>query len=235
MDGATLISDVLRDLHGIDATDKEYAPARLRTQRNGQRALTFTWGFKLWPFRYVEAGSAVILANKYSAALPSDFLSFGSDGSVTIPALKRQLDWLPLREVLLRINGDPRTDDPVVYAEGTEDASGIRKLFVYPGCSVDRTHVFPYIRRAPTLTDTLTPPTGLEEIPVDYHETVIYEGALYYEMRDTGDGRTQEQKAEFMHNLVAMARDIVPGLEAPLKWPVYAGARRHYGRLVTRR
>ncbi len=236
MTGKDLIDDLLRDLHGIDPADGENAAARTRAQRNAQRALTYVWGFKLWPFRYVAAGSAVILSGApYSVALPSDFMSFGSDGSVVLPELKRQLDWLPLREVLLRINGDPRTDEPAVYSEGTETAAGVRKLFVYPGTNADRTVVFPYVRKAPTVVDSATPPTGLEEIPVDYHETVIKEGTIYYEMRDIGDLRTTDQKQEFMRNLIGMARDLVPGLEAPLKWPVYPGARRHYGRLVTRR
>ena len=233
MDGKTLIDEVLRDHHGIDPDDAEYTAARLRTKKNGQRAVTKCWTFKNWVFRYVPAGTVTITANTYSKVLPLDFNSIGKHGSVVVPSLRRELDWMPFGSILRMINGDPKTDTPDHYSIGKIEQSGVdigkQSILVYPSPSDNTALVFPYERLAPTLLDAVAP-SGLEEIPANYHE-VVKEGAIAYEMRDDGDMRFAEQYGLFRTGLIEMARDLVPGIEAPKNWPVYPGARRHYARL----
>jgi hypothetical protein len=237
VDGKTLIDDVLRDHHGLDPDDAEYADNRLRIKRNGQRAINHTWLFKNWTIRYVSAGTVTVSGGAYSALLPADFNSLGKYGSVVVPAIARELDWMPLGQILRLINGDPRVDSPTEYSVGKIDTGtptaadvGKQSIFIYPTQSSSTVLVFPYERKPPVLLDAVAP-SGLEEIPESYHETVIKEGTIAFEMRDDGDGRFAEQYALFRSGLITMARDMPAGLEAPRMWPVYPGARRHYARL----
>jgi hypothetical protein len=219
VDGATAITTVGTDFLNVGGTIS--TAQRARILRAYQRFSDRLWGAYGWSFKF-KTGTVSITAGLYTCNLPTDFLSFGKQGSVSVtsPAVS-SMEWAPETDIGPAINVRPWLGVPRAYTLSGESAAGVRVMKVYPAPSVDTTLTITYVRRSPTIVDS-TAPSGMEEWPEQYHMSVLYEGACTLLMRTQGDRRSGgEQRSVLAENIQDMWKNERVGQESSLYLPSY--------------
>ena len=220
MDGATLVTTVCTDFLNVGGTDYLNAARRLRVLRAGQRAVDQLWGRTNWPFKRTSS-TVAITSGAYEGDLPANYLAFGQHGGVFLPNNEGHVDWAPAGEIERLIQQTPQTGNPRVYHVIGQNTSGVKQLRVWPAPDANMSLTITYDKRSPTLTDAAAP-SGLEEIPAQWHYPVVYEWVCLLLMRKQGDSRSGSEQLGLVERAVAeMMKAERPAQEAALYLPSY--------------
>lgn len=131
---------------------------RERLWLRGQTVLEEIWGDWEWEFRYTVGASATLTAANSSCNAPSDYHIGGYEGGVWIPALNREIIFMPLHRLLdERRRNSVQTGVPTYYSVANTDSSGVPKLEFDRTADSTYTLAIDHERRAPRLLDK--PPT----------------------------------------------------------------------------
>jgi len=236
MDTAQLITNILTYYEGRELpTNVTEIALRRRAKFAAQRVVRFIWNYRPWEFRWATASATVTSG---VADLPANFVSFGKSGGVYLGVGLPPLEYKHLRDVAAYQAEVAAVGQPRWYSVGTTvplvgTVGGTRQLLLYPMDS--RTVTLVYERKAPTLLDSYdsddatllaTDGSGLEEVPSEWHDLVIYEGALYHLMNDKGDARMAIQQGLYDAGIRRMVENEKQGRETEHSMPPYRGARR---------
>lgn len=194
------VQDILdRILTDHDHVSTSNSARRDQALRNLRRIYTKVWNHRNWAFRYKTATPT---ATNGIFTL-SDFTSFGPSGGLIIPGQTMPLRWMPLNVYRRMLLGVPRTGTPFAFTE-LGVSSGARQIGLYPAYTGALTVWYQF--DAPTLTDANT--GGLEFFPLQWRESVLYEGTVGLQMKDKANIQSQtEQKKIFEDNLATMVRE----------------------------
>jgi hypothetical protein len=229
-----LVDDLMEDHMGVPTDKGDYTSKRNRCTRVIQRAANYVWNFRDWSWAYVS-GTVSVAANANLEIAADTIQSFGRDGGVWIDSAANDrppLTWIPYHRYLDMYYSRYTTGEPRYYAEGDQDTDdGTRIIYLFP--DNDATRTFAYTARS-------TPPTCVYEseassdelflIPMPWRRNVIYEWAVYYLMKQSGNMQSRtEQKALAQEYLGQMAREERDGRNAPMNLAPY-GRRRRYRR-----
>lgn len=232
MDASSLVDRILED-HEHLLDDVEESEHRPRTLHNAQRAVNRICLAR--DFSWLRAKAEVTITSGLaggSGNLPPNFSRFGRDvRSLSVKDLRHWVFLRMLGEVEEQQPNQQLAALPEICAVSGTSALGVQTLSAYPYVSSAVILVAPYVKKAPTLKDGVEAgvASGLEEIPAEYHETAVYEGAVMYQMRDKGDIRAEtSQKTEFKEALAEMIRN--DQFKGESRMPVHGAAAAMYGR-----
>lgn len=194
---------------------------------NAQRAVSLIWNHRNWAFRNKTEASAIGVDGIIT--ISSRFLSFGLDGGIFVDGQKDPLVWIERSVYNEAIaTGIPAAGTPQFYTElGISGGSRLIGTVPLPtdtiGCSIS------YVMNAPPLTDA--DPGGLgndsDTIPAEWHETCVYEGTVYYQMKDKANAQSvSEQWGMFQKHLANMAAEERGGRSAIKRFTPFNPRRR---------
>lgn len=128
--------------------------------------------------------------------LPTNFSKTGFKGGFFIPATARRITFLPAdklygSQIAAGVGGGQ--GEPQFYTlSGMGTVAGKRQVTFFPAPPAGTTYSvrLRYEAMRPTLVDSGTAGNGLDTLPEDFFETVIYLGALDWLMFGTADARS---------------------------------------------
>lgn len=222
MDTKTLVANVLLYQENLpSATTGDFVTARKRVKRNAQRAANKIWLHRPWAFRIVDA-TVVVTAGL--GTIPT-FNSFGRNGFVRpLDKTKPALLWMPLQKMKELQGGPTNNNDPRWYSMQGQ------QLLTFPMGSTSLRCSFQ--RVVPQLNDDEVgiadpDPDELTLIPEDYHETVVYEWTVYFQMKDKANQQSVTEQLRLAEaGLKAMVENERPGIEAAHNVVPYGTGRR---------
>lgn len=201
---STLLVDALLDLgDAIPPASGAYLRKRRSALRNAQGISTDFWWFHDWQWCMQES-PATLLANTDSVTFTDvqvmdetklgQLFRLDEDGVTYRPIM-----WKPLYALNKLRLGAPRTGFPVFYSQAGIDATGNAKTYLFWPKPLSNTTLKMVGRgRSPELFDASDPDrTGTDElfkIPADLRDMVIYEGALWKQMKDKGNIQSQTEQ-----------------------------------------
>lgn len=222
MDTPTLVTNVLLYQENLpSATQGDFVTARKRCKRNAQRAANKIWLHRNWTFRTVDVP---VIVTAGVGTIPS-FNSFGRNGFVRpVDRTKPALQWMPLQKMKDLQGGPLNNNDPRWYSMQNQDVLTFPMGSTVLQCS--------FQRGVPQLNDNTagiddTDPDELFRIPEDYHETVVYEWTVYFQMKDKANQQSVTEQLRLAEaGLRAMVENERPGIEAAHNVVPYGTGRR---------
>lgn len=225
----SMVTDILQFGEGVNYQIARY---RQRVLKDVQRVVDDTWVFRNWGFRHASATKTADTNGLFFA--PNDFLSIGPGGNLTVSGQVEPLKWMSPRDynraksVVWLQRGIPKFYTELDVVDDT------RRLAVYPfPASGFDTILFDYDRTSPALVDDF--PTneangGIEEIPAQWHRSVIYNGVIFYQMKSKGNPQSRSEQWDlYQKGLQKMAFEERGGRSETHNLPAY-GMRRGIGR-----
>jgi hypothetical protein len=167
----------------------------------------------------------VVVATTGIGTLPTDFGGPGYLLTVNNPDGKYKLEWMaPARLFDLRERETGVDSRPHWYTLADENqTSGLQQIHVHKKPLASLTLHLGYELQSPQILDS-TAPSGMEFIPLQYHSTVIFEGAKAYLMEDEGDARAPMVRARFRRFMMEMWAQEKQTSHTSRKSPRYAAA-----------
>jgi hypothetical protein len=200
------------------AETSDDASVQARNTFFAQQAVSQFWHFRPWPWKQ-RVKSDVLVADG-QGDLPDDFGTFGQQGGVFILGTGIELRWVPA-QTLHRIweTQQVTAGQPIIYTVTglATMAVGTPLIRVYPVSNA--TLVAYYDAKAPTV-DYATP-EALEQIPVQYHETVLFDLACSKLAFGEGDPRSGELRQQAMRGMAEAWAEERPGVNQPRRGPAY--------------
>lgn len=198
-----LVSTVLTDLHQVSSLKvaaAAYASWRARLIREERRVITRVWNLRDWMFTYVEANDILIPAGQsdFDLTTPAagSWVTDGQDGGLWMTAEPQSpLEWRRPGIINSMLQANPtETGVPRLYT-----VTGQRTLRVFPRVAADTPFFAIYKRTPPAPSDTASSGAGddgLQLIPIQWRESVVYEWVVLREMRAKGDLASIPAQAE---------------------------------------
>lgn len=213
------VDNILIDVHGHD-TDLpgDLARQRAKATRNVQRAANYFWHHRDWTWS-MDEGEVVVAADD-DMTLPTNVQWLAKEGGIwiSVPAQRPPLTWIPAHRYYDLVEQRGQSGEPVYYTKIFQGGSKAETqlIFFYPINDATRTFAWTGKVRAPICVDDSGSTDELWKIPQAWRESVIYELAVYYEMKDAANiqGRT-EQLAVVQANLENAIIEERPGRNAP--------------------
>lgn len=183
-----------------------------------QQAVSRFWHWRPWPWKQ-RTDTVTLVAG--DADLPDDFGTFGQQGAVFVNATTHEVFWRPIQEVLRARQGiSATTTRPSIYSVRSiaSLAVGTPLISVAP-LSTATLKLF-YDAKAPTV-DYAGPDFALDQIPVQYHETVLFDLACARLAFGEGDPRAAELENRALRGMAEAWAEERPGLNQPRRTPAY--------------
>lgn len=197
MDGASLITAVIGYWDNVDAIDASNTTRRARVLQYAQHTVDEVWNYRDWPWK--ARVDATLSTASGLVEVPTDFGEIGQSGGVYLTDTGDQLAQVDPKAVIDMIQGSATTDQPGCYALFGQGTNGLLQIYV-PGDVVLLTLY--YSASPPVITDAGAP-SGLEYIPLAYHNTVILAGTAAKAQGSKGDARPDWQ-AMYQNGLAYM-------------------------------
>jgi hypothetical protein len=204
---------------------------RARCLFHVQRAVDELWNFRPWPMKATPSVN-ITIATTGIGDLPTDFGGPGYVLTVNNPDGKYKLEWMaPKRLFDLRERETGRDSRPRWYTLADENQTvgaslGLQQIHVHKRPLASLVLHIGYELQSPQIADndgSITP-SGMEFIPLQYHSTVVFEGAKAYLMEDEGDGRAPMVRARFRRFMMEMWAQEKQTTHTPRRSPRYAAA-----------
>ncbi len=158
-----------------------YDNLRSRLLSVAQRKLTEIINESDWTFRYVSH-EAVTIDTTGLGTLPAAWSNEGQQGGVWLdPAVNaRRLHWHRLGDVTSRRETGTDAGEPEIYS-----VRGLREIITWPLPPVSMTVYVQYQASVGALTDAS--PGGIDVLPEQWRDSVLYEMVLLEEMEKKGN------------------------------------------------
>ena len=205
------ITSVITIHDDVDPSDPSTAALRTKYLSFLQQLHDYVWSAREWEWTWKEATLSV-LANASSAALPSDFLSIGSQGALHDPQGVRMR---PVSRYVLErlLRGGGAGSRPAISVFSIWGGS-VRLPFTATSTTA---YTFFYRYRSPTLADG---GIGAEmPIPDRYVNTVLIPGLIWKSMTKKNDAR-ETWGQQFQAGLAQMVSEENPLNFAGMKMPM---------------
>lgn len=201
MEGSDLIAVVLNYTDNTDALDADNAIRRLRILQYIQEVVDFVWAYRLWGFSYTSS-SVTVLSNTSSIDLPANFHQFTKNGQVNLSdgTFLLEIPEHQMLEIRATQNSGVSTRVEEFSLFGFNTTSGRRLIQTVTVGAATVLNIY-YKRVPPTITDA-TSSSGLAQVPVEYHNTVLLPGVIAKTRKSKGDSR--DFKSDFMEGLAYM-------------------------------
>lgn len=224
MTGAQIIDSLMKYFLDIGQPIANDPAFRARILFHVQRTVDELWAFRPWPFKTTQAIN-VTIATTGIGVLPTDFGGPGYMMNVNNPNGKYKLEWMSPPKLFDLRERETGTDSrPKWYTVADQDqTTGIPQIHVHKKPTASTVLHLAYETQSPQIADSIAP-SGLELIPVQYHSTVIFEGAKAHLMFDEGDGREVETRARFKRLMMEMWAQEKQTTHTPRRSPRYAAA-----------
>lgn len=207
-----LITTVYENVLAIGGEAAEDLEHRLRLLLHLRRAVRAMWIYRPWSWALADIGEIDIDLGASSGPLPDDYYGPGPNSQMWVQGRQVEVEYRRPRIVRRALQFDPnrKSREPEIWTvAGFDTDPDVRKrlIRIYPKASVAITlELTDYQRKPPVLVDEVaTPPadpddpdgTELDEVPEEYHETILAEYMGRRVWRDEGDDREPLQDAEF--------------------------------------
>ena len=224
MTGAQIIDALIQNFLDIGQPTANDTAFRTRCLFHVQRAVDELWIFRPWPMK-AGGGINLVVATTGIGDLPTDFGGPGYFLTVNNPDGKYKLEWMaPKRLFDLRERETGTDKRPRWYTFADEKSTtGIQQIHVHKKPTASVTLHIGYEAQSPGITDSAAP-SGMEFIPLQYHSTVIFEGAKAYLMEDEGDARAPMVRARFRRFMMEMWAQEKQTTHTSRRSPRYAAA-----------
>jgi hypothetical protein len=164
-------------------------PARARVLRNWQRAVDYVVPLRNWHWRYDNVAIVGGPGAHDTLTLPAVWGNEGRDGVLWNTTTQTPLGWISLRDMEQMRQRYANLDS------GTPRHYSVRgkEIRLFPRAGDTMNYVAQYERKKPALEDTngMTAESydngGLEMIPEQWWDTVLYEWAAWLEMKYIGN------------------------------------------------
>jgi len=202
----------------IDPTDADYTARRLYWLQLLQEVFDEVWNYRPWPWKLRNDQITVPLADGFEP-MPEDYQELGEQGGVYLVG---SADGWPLEEVSPqqiqgeRASGAGATSTPDHFAIfGFDVATGLPLIQLPPLGSAVNLDIWFYAN--PTLLVDDSTSSGLTDIPLAYHQTVLLAGLVAKLRRNKGDDR--DWQALFDKGLAWMVTREKPRKNTPRSMP----------------
>lgn len=200
---ATLISSALTFYGNAASTDGNSTAQRaIALNRLKEAFEEFWWVMAGADFTRRKSTAVSIASGANSTVLPSDFFKFDDKGRVILRVSsddRRILTPLPDGEIweMQEVNGT-RTAVPEFYCVGSQNSTDLLPELQFNVLS-DATYTLSllYMAVPPTLTDADSNSSGVQYVPTEHHQSVLFKGLLAKMGRDAGDSRAAMFQQEF--------------------------------------
>lgn len=199
MTTAALIDAVISYTDNSSSSDGDNALRRLRMLQWCQERFEEIWYFRQWPFR-ARTGTVTVAAAANSGDLPSDFAEIGDQGGVYDGVIP--LTEISQQQLVTERQSGNRMLSSYVYAIFDYNSSTLRKKIQTLTLGATTAFDLNYLSAAPTLADSTGATNNLDDIPVQYHQTVILPAVVARARMSIGDDRDFENN--FMRGLAHM-------------------------------
>jgi hypothetical protein len=202
-DGIDQILTTYHQLHPLRINLGSMVAVRPRVLKNWQRAVDMFFLLRNWHWRYEDATIPALAINGNFLTLPSAWGNEGRDGTVWNVTEQLPIGWIGLRDISTMSDRYPNeTGSPKHYSvRGT-------KMLLFPRTGQDISVHAQYQRKKPLLEDingtTAEGYTngGLQVIPEQWWDTVLYEYAAWLEMKHVGALNEAVVQKDLVENMV---------------------------------
>ena len=224
MTGAQIIDALIQNFLDIGQATANDTAFRSRCLFHVQRAVDELWTFRPWPMKATPSVN-VTIATTGIGNLPTDFGGPGYILTVNNPDGKYKLEWMNPKKLFDLRERETGTDSrPHWYTLADENqTSGLQQIHVHKKPRATLTLHIGYELQSPQIADAAAP-SGMEFIPIQYHSTVIFEGAKAYLMEDEGDARAPMVRARFRRFMMEMWAQEKQTSHTSRRSPRYAAA-----------
>lgn len=228
MDAATHIDNLIKHFLDIGQTTADDAAFRERCLLHDQQAVDYV--YHRYPWYWKQTSVSVSFNTSGEGDLPVDFGDFGQEGGVFHPTQRYALDWAPpalIRRWRLRVPAP--SSRPRWYTLAGQDAStGVKGVLIHPRPQATLSLEVVYDLKSPTLVDD-TSDSGLELIPDQFVNTVIWDLAVSRLMEDEGDARYPMVKIRAEQELAQMWASEKQARHVARRTPRFSAARFNRG------
>jgi hypothetical protein len=183
-DGIDKILTEYHQLNTLGLTTPSAVNARTRILSDWQRAVDYFYILRNWHFRYVDDTSVGQSGDDF-IALPANWGNEGRDGVVWDVTHQKPVGWIGLRDIKTMQERFPdETGEPRHYSVRGIPTTSVPTALIFPKFSGDTTLRFQFQARKPTLEDLN--PGGLQYVPEQWWETILFEYAKWLEMKHVG-------------------------------------------------
>lgn len=195
METNDLIDRIVNYYENTSATDAYNTRRRARILEWTQEVVDDFWHYRPWSWRMATT-TVSVAGNATSAALPADFGEFSPRGGVYDPAGNKLFE-VSAQEIqdaiAAKISGIPG-----IFAVFTA-TTGVRNM-MFPTAAATTLTIY-YSKVPPTLADATGATNNLDDIPPDYHFSVILPGVKAKSARSHGDARANELEGIYQRGL----------------------------------
>jgi hypothetical protein len=208
MTDEALINELITVYDQVSPVDGDYSARRARILSWAQDITDEVCFYRQWTF-LMSSAEVNVSSTTLAGDLPADFSYIPETGGVFRSDDGQQMTERPVQEILrLQLLGVPVATLPDMYAIYGYNSTTKRKLIQVPPISANVNVEVNYLKIPPTLSD---PGTGLKDnIPEQYHRTVIMQGTLYRMLRAKGAMASGDYFQKYRENLATMAAREIP-------------------------
>jgi hypothetical protein len=197
METNDLIDRIVNYYENTSVTDAYNDRRRKRILEWTQEVVDDFWHYRPWSWRMATT-TVTVSANATSAALPADFGEISPRGGVYDSSGNR-LEEVSAKQIQDAI-AETVVGVPRIFAIFTATA-GVRNIMVPKVGSSSAALTIYYAKIPPTLADLTGATNNLDDIPPDYHFSVILPGVKAKAARSHGDARANELEGIYQRGL----------------------------------
>lgn len=183
-----IIDQVLSYTDNIPPTDADYANRRIRLLNYLREVLAKTWYTREWPFSRREVVATVGAGDAYAEA-PDRFLKLGDYGSVYLAEQPsgEPLDNVPEYRIVASRQTGSTTDVPAIFSIFDQNPTTFLPRFQFPSNSGAYDIIVSFLLKVPLIDDGGPLNTAIDEVPEQYHQSVIVPGLQARTLQSKGD------------------------------------------------
>jgi hypothetical protein len=204
------------------ALTAEDTDVRARTALHATQAVAEFWAR---PWHWRDASASVTIASTGIGPLPADFGTM-SRGFVVNPTNRARLAYLPPQELFrLRESTSGTSSSPVYYTIAGMSAAAdpmVKRIHVHPKPPSNKSVTVYYELKRPEVSYG---GAGLQSVPEEYHEDVIFRGVVAKLAQDEGDPRAPMFEREFKEAIARAWSESRVGLQQPRRNRGYGSSR----------
>lgn len=207
MTTSALIDLILNYTDNTVSSDTDNTARRARLLQYAQEVFEEVWYWRQWPFR-ARSGTVAVTATNNAGDLPADFADFGDKGGIYSGTI--ELEEISEEEMVAERQSGSLAFGPYICAVFGFNTTTLRKQLQVLTQPANITYTINYLAVAPTLVDATNNTNKLDNMPDQYHQTVILPGVAAKARVSIGDGR--DFKDDYLRGLSNMV-----GRERPRK------------------
>lgn len=219
MEANDLIDRVVNYYENTSVTDAYNTRRRARILEWAQEVVDDFWHYRPWSWRMATT-TVSVTGSSTTAALPSNFGEFSPRGGVYRSDGTKLVEVSAQEVQELIAAGVTRLLDRFAVATAT---TGVRNL-MFPTASADTLTIY-YMKVPPTLADLTGTTNNLDDIPPDYHFSVVLAGVKAKAARSHGDNRAPELEGIYLRGLSRAAVEEKGRRSSVRRLPMAVGER----------